>query len=148
MRTAGSARTISIRRRSLSALQKGFLRDERGSAMVEFAIVAALIFIPLVFGVIEFGRLIWAKNMITSAAREGVRYSIVHSTADSASIADYVKGRTKLSPISVAPSRTGTNPGVDTAAVSVTYTYSPIVQVPGLLTSKTITSVSRQIIAF
>jgi Flp pilus assembly protein TadG len=122
--------------------------------MVEFAIVAGLIFIPLVFGIIEFGRLVWAKNMVTAAAREGVRYAIVHgsssgSVADSAAVATYVIGRTKLSPITVRPSWTGTKePGKDTATVAVSYTYIPIVKVPGLLTNKTVTGTSKQIIAF
>ena len=131
-----------------------FHKDERGTAMVEFAIVAGLIFIPLVFGIIEFGRLVWAKNMVTAAAREGVRYAIVHgsssgSVADSAAVATYVIGRTKLSPITVRPSWTGTKePGKDTATVAVSYTYIPIVKVPGLLTNKTVTGTSKQIIAF
>jgi Flp pilus assembly protein TadG len=122
--------------------------------MVEFAIVAGLIFIPMVFGIIEFGRLIWAKNMVTAAAREGVRYSIVHgsssgSIADSAAVATYVIGRTQLSPITVRPSWTGTKePGKDTATVEVSYTYVPIVKIPGLLTNKTVTGTSKQIIAF
>ena len=87
--------------------------DERGAAMVEFAIVAAVIFIPLVFGIIEFGRLVWSKTMVTAAAREGVRFAIVRGAssgapADSATIATYVKGRTQLTPIVVRPSWTGT----------------------------------------
>jgi Flp pilus assembly protein TadG len=140
--------------RILAALGKFLLKDQRGSAMVEFALVAAVIFIPMVFGIIEFGRLTWAKNMITAAAREGVRYSIVHGSssgavADSAAVADYVINRTKLSPIIVHPSWTGAkDPGKDTATVRVEYTYTPIVKVPGLLTSKTINSTSKQIIAY
>lgn len=131
-----------------------FQKDERGTAMVEFAIVAGLIFIPMVFGIIEFGRLIWAKNMVTAAAREGVRYAIVHgsssgSEADSAAVATYVIGRTQLSPITVRPSWTGSkDPGRDTATVAVSYTYVPIVKIPGLLTNKTVTGTSKQIIAF
>ena len=48
--------------------------------MVEFALVVSLVFLPMVFGIIEFGRFIWTKTMITAAAREGVRYAIVHWT--------------------------------------------------------------------
>lgn len=147
-----AGRSLAVR--TLSALGKFFVRDQRGTAMVEFALVAGVIFIPLVFGIIEFGRLVWAKNMITAAAREGVRYSIVHgkasgAIADSTAVADYVINRTKLSPIIVHPSWTGDKePGIDTATVRVEYTFNPIVKVPGLLTSKTINSTSKQIIAF
>ena len=125
--------------------------DERGAAMVEFAIVAAVIFIPLVFGIIEFGRLVWSKTMVTAAAREGVRYAMVRGSSsgapadDSATIATYVKGRTQLTPIVVRPSWTGTKAPGDTATVQVSFTYTPIVPV---ISAKTLTSTSKQIISF
>jgi Flp pilus assembly protein TadG len=130
-----------------------FRKDEKGAAMVEFAIVAGLVFIPLMFGVIEFGRLIWAKNMVTSAAREGVRYAIVHgsssgATFDSAAVANYVIGRTQISPIKVSTTWTGAKDPQDTVRVTVRYDYVPVVKVPGLVTTKTVTGVSQQIIAF
>ena len=132
-----------------------FRDDESGTAMVEFAVVAALFFIPLVFGIIEFGRVVWAKNMITAAAREGTRYAVVHgadvlntNTADSAAIANYVKNRTKLSPIGVSTAWKNTKEPQDTVTVTVKYTYTPIVKVPGLLTSKNLTGTSTQIIYF
>jgi Flp pilus assembly protein TadG len=118
--------------------------------MVEFALVIAFIFIPLVFGIIEFGRLIWSKTTITAAAREGVRYAVVHgstsgSVADSAAVANYVIARTQLSPIGVQTTwADGKEPG-DTATVRVTYVYTPIVRV---ISSKTITSTSRQVINY
>lgn len=118
--------------------------------MVEFALVVSVIFLPLVFGVIEFGRLSYFKSTLTAAAREGVRYAIVHgtasgSTADSAAVANYVKGRTQLSPITVNPTwNPGKAPG-DTAFVQVTYSYVPIVRIIG---SRTLSSKSQQVIAF
>jgi Flp pilus assembly protein TadG len=118
--------------------------------MVEFALVVSVIFLPLVFGVIEFGRLSYLKSTLTAAAREGVRYAIVHgtasgSTADSAAVANYVKGRTQLSPITVLPTWSpGKAPG-DTAFVQVSYSYVPIVRIIG---SRTLTSKSQQVIAF
>lgn len=125
--------------------------------MVEFAIVAGLIFIPLVFGIIEFGRLTWAKDMVTTAAREGTRYAIVHgadydsagfgTAFDSAAVASYVEGKTQLSPIKVQTAWTGKQPG-DTVVVTVSYVYSPVVKVPALLTNKTVTGTSTQIIAY
>lgn len=128
----------------------GLLTDEAGASMIEFALVAALIFLPLMFGVFEFGRLTYLKTTVTAAAREGVRYAIVHgttsgATADSAAVADYVKGRTSLSPLVVRPTwDPGKAPG-DTVYVRVSYTYVPIVR---LLPSRTLTSTSKQVIAF
>ena len=127
------------------------VRDETGAAMFEFALVAGFVFIPLVFGIVEFGRLISAKNMVTAAAREGVRYAIVRGSssgaeADAASVRAYVQSRTPLSPIVVNYTWTGTKePGRDTATVSVAYTYSPLVKV---VPPKVVTGVSRQMISF
>ena len=45
---------------------------------MEFAIIAPLLFIIL-FGIIEFGILIYNKAMITNASREGARAGIVFS---------------------------------------------------------------------
>ena len=124
--------------------------------MVEFAVVTGLIFLPLLFGIIEFGRLLWAKNMVTAAAREGVRYAIVHGSDnqahggtlfDSASVAAYVEGRTKLSPIQVSVASTGGKDPTDTVTVTVKYNYTPVVSLP-IFPAKTVTGVSKQIIAY
>jgi Flp pilus assembly protein TadG len=127
-----------------------FGSERRGGTIVEFALVVSVIFLPLVFGVLEFGRFSYSKSTLTAAAREGVRYAIVHgtasgATADSAAVANYVKGRTQLSPITVKPTWSpGKAPG-DTAFVQVSYSYVPIVPVFG---SRTLTSKSQQVIAF
>jgi Flp pilus assembly protein TadG len=118
--------------------------------MAEFALAAALVFIPLVFGIIEFGRLVWAKTTIAAAAREGVRYTVVHGStsgavADSAAVANYVINRTPLAPIGVKTTWADSNEPGDSATVQVTYVYTPIVRV---IPSKTITSKSTQIINF
>lgn len=49
----------------------------RGQAMAEFAIAATVLFI-LMFAIIEMGIVIYDYNMVCSAAREAVRYAIVH----------------------------------------------------------------------
>jgi Flp pilus assembly protein TadG len=127
-----------------------FVKDEGGGALVEFALVFTLVFVPTVFGIIEFGRLIWAKNMVTAAAREGVRFAVVRgsesgSTFDSAAVATYVEGRTKLPGITVATAWTGSKDPQDTVTVTVQYRYTPIVSIRGL-GAKTVTGVSKQII--
>jgi len=52
-------------------------KDERGTSMAEFAIVA-LFFFMLIFGIIEFGRLLYTINALTDAARRGARYAVIH----------------------------------------------------------------------
>src|SRR5690554_2480659 len=49
-------------------------RGEAGASLVEFAIVAPLLFL-LLFGVIEFGRLLATHTSVYTAAREGARYA-------------------------------------------------------------------------
>jgi Flp pilus assembly protein TadG len=48
-------------------------RGERGVAAVEFALVFALIFLPLVLGAIDFGWYFFVSETVTNAAREGAR---------------------------------------------------------------------------
>jgi Flp pilus assembly protein TadG len=49
---------------------------QRGATAVEFAIVI-LLFISIIFGIIEFGLLMYNQHIVTNAAREGARYGIV-----------------------------------------------------------------------
>ena len=51
-------------------------RGERGGATVEFAIIAVLL-LTVVFGIIEFGILMFDKHVLTNASREGARAGIV-----------------------------------------------------------------------
>jgi len=52
------------------------LHREDGAAMVEMAIVLP-VFLLLVFGVIDFGRLLFTANSMASAVREGARQAAV-----------------------------------------------------------------------
>ena len=64
----------------MQALRKTFLRrwirDDRGASMIEFAIVAPLLFL-LVFGIIDFGRVFFLMNNLTNAVRDGARQGAV-----------------------------------------------------------------------
>lgn len=54
--------------------EAGISQDkQRGATLVEFAIVAPLLFL-LLFGLIEFGRAIATYTDVATAAREGARY--------------------------------------------------------------------------
>jgi len=52
-------------------------KNERGTTMAEFALIAAVFFM-IVFGIIEFGRLLYTHNALTDAARRGARYAALH----------------------------------------------------------------------
>jgi Flp pilus assembly protein TadG len=71
---------------------------ERGASMVEFAFAATLLLL-LLFGIIEFGRVLYTYHTVSNAARIGSRWAMVrgsgcsvldHCGATSADISAYV----------------------------------------------------------
>jgi Flp pilus assembly protein TadG len=58
-----------------------------GQSIVEFALVAPVFFM-LVFGTIEFGRLIWTAHELENGTREAMRYAAVHGSTSGAPVTD------------------------------------------------------------
>jgi len=56
-------------------------RTRRGAALVEFACTVPVLFL-LIFGAVEFGRIMMVKNALTNAAREGCRSAVLATTLD------------------------------------------------------------------
>ena len=83
-------------------------RAEGGAALLEFALIAPLLFL-LLFGVIEFARLITAYTAVWTGAREGARFATTVGTnasgvphyLDCAGIEDAV--RAKLVAVTIGP---------------------------------------------
>jgi Flp pilus assembly protein TadG len=63
--------------------------NERGATLVEFSL-GITVFAMAMFAVLEFGRVLWAHNALTDAARRGARYAVLHAQADSASVKNMV----------------------------------------------------------
>lgn len=118
---------------------------QRGSSLVETSIVMVVLLLVL-FGIIDFGRLMYTYAFVAQLAREGARYAIVRGSqctlltncpnVTSAQIATYVQslseGATTASAISSSTTWTCPNgqtssetPGC-TANVTVSYTFNPI----------------------
>lgn len=57
------------------------LRDERGAAAAEFALILVVLAVIL-FGIIEFGRAYSSYEIYVSAAREGARVAAVRGTPE------------------------------------------------------------------
>jgi Flp pilus assembly protein TadG len=55
--------------------------DQRGGALIEFAIVLPLLLL-LVGGIVDFGILFYNKQVLTNASREGARAGIVYQLND------------------------------------------------------------------
>ncbi len=109
------------------------LRCQKGVAAIEFAIVLPLLMM-IVFGIIEFGLLMYDKQVITNASREGARIGIsdvvVFDADIEAVVGNYIAsnlitfGTTPTSPVTtIEPAdRTGMVFGQD-VTVTVTYNY-------------------------
>jgi Flp pilus assembly protein TadG len=60
---------------------RAFRREQRGTAVVEFALVAPILFL-LVFGILDFGRALNYYNQLTQLAGQGARAAIVNNNPD------------------------------------------------------------------
>lgn len=85
-------------------------RNRLGAAAVEFAVVAPL-FVLLLFGLLEFGRMVMVQQVITNASREGARRAVV----DQATAGDVTSAVTTYL----------TNGGVNAAAANITMNPNP-----------------------
>lgn len=68
-------------------------RRSRGQALVEFAL-AIPIFLVLLFGLVDIGRLVYVNNAISQAAREGARYGAVQGRSATAAARTDVRTHT------------------------------------------------------
>jgi Flp pilus assembly protein TadG len=71
-------------------------RQRRGATLVEFAVVAPLLFL-FILGMLEFGRMVMVEQFLTNAAREGARRGILEQTTASdveATVTNYLTGGT------------------------------------------------------
>ncbi len=65
---------------------KNFNRDERGAALMEFAIGATLL-CASIFGALEVGRLLWVHNSLVDATRRAARYAVNQDMGGAAQLA-------------------------------------------------------------
>jgi len=108
------------------------LKRKTGQSIVEFALVLPVLLLILM-GIIEFGRLLETTNVLTSAAREGVRVAAV--TAPDASqvnnAAQNILTANNISNATITVNGPNTNREV---SVTVQITYVPLTGsfIPGL----------------
>ncbi len=60
--------------------QLAAFKSESGAIMVEFALIAPILF-SMTFGIVEFGRAAFTQGVLLYAAEEATRYAIVHYDA-------------------------------------------------------------------
>lgn len=122
-------------------------RNRRGAAAVEFAVVSPVLFL-LIFGMIEYGRMVMVQQVITNAAREGARKAVLDGSTSS-DVTTVVSNYLTSAKISGATTTVNpTNPSSATSGSSVTVTvsvpYSSVSWLPHnfWLGSKTLTATS------
>ena len=117
-------------------------RARRGATALEFA-VGMPIFILLVYGLFEVGRIFWAQSTLQYAVEEAARFTMVNSTASAADVQARVEG-----------SATGLDAGnltIDVAfedeagerafvTVTGTFNYVPVVPIVGIGAFNLVTS--------
>jgi Flp pilus assembly protein TadG len=110
-------------------------RDQSGASVVEFAIILPLI-VWLIFGIMEIGFVLYDKNMITQASREGARAGVIFRVpaVTDDEIVEVVNNYLGTSLITfgepqtatVTVTRNGLSAG-DPLKVTVSYTYTALV---------------------
>jgi Flp pilus assembly protein TadG len=108
------------------------IKSQKGQSLVEFALVLP-VFVVVLFGIMEFGRLWEISNILTSAAREGARVAAVSEPdVDKATTAvQAVLTAAHITTASIAIS--GPNSDKD-VVVTISLAYTPLTGsiIPGL----------------
>ena len=60
-------------------LKRNQIKTMRGVASVEFTILMAFLYIPLIMGTVEIARIFYQYNTLTKAVRESVKYISLYS---------------------------------------------------------------------
>ena len=117
----------------LEKLCRSCRKYRRGAAVVEFAIVAPVFFL-LVFGIIEYGRLVMVQQVLTNASREGARQAVLDgSTTDSVTTAvqNYLSAaRIAGSTIAVTPDPPSTAGFGEPVTVTVSVPFNQVSWLP------------------
>ncbi|MBI1390669.1 MAG: DUF4320 family protein [bacterium] len=109
---------------------------ETGSATVEFAVVAPIILL-LLFGIVEFGRVMSVQHLLNTAAREGARVAVLPGASTgqvNAKIAEVLTGAGISSEvIEISPADVSSANRNDPITVRVRVTYESIAWVGGIV---------------
>lgn len=100
--------------------EKTFNKNEKGGTMAEFAVVA-LVFFMIIFGIIEFGRLLYTHNALTDATRRGARYAVLHPSTSTCVPNVVIYGETNIDPTTCAPTGPPLINGLTDTNIVVTY---------------------------
>ena len=94
----------------------------RAGALVEFAIVAPMLF-TILFGIVEYGYIYMVRQTMTNAAREGCRIGILQSSTevDVLSVVDTMMAPTAVSNYTTVFTPASVDDPINSVAISTTY---------------------------
>ena len=122
-----------------------YRRNRRAAAAVEFAVVAPLFFL-LVFGKIEYGRMVMVQQILTNASREGARRAVLDGATTSNvtdTVASYLaSGSITGATITVSPNPPSNAKYGDPVTVTVSVPFNQVSWLPSpmFLGGKTLTA--------
>jgi Flp pilus assembly protein TadG len=120
-------------------------RRRKGAAVVELAAVSPL-FVLLILGMIEYGRLVMVQQILTNAAREGARVGILdnRTTSDVTSAANQYLAAANIQTATISvtpePPSSAANGNPVTVTISVPFTQVSWLPSPLFLGGTTMTS--------
>jgi Flp pilus assembly protein TadG len=127
-------------------------KNRGGAAAVEFAVVVPVFFL-MVFGMIEFGRMVMVQQVITNGSREGARIAVLDGTTGDdveASVTTYLEGSQVFgATVSVDPTEPSSAGYGEPVTVTVTIPFGQVSWLPSPMfiggdTVLTATSVMRR----
>jgi Flp pilus assembly protein TadG len=143
-----------------------FWKMDRGSTLVEFSLIAFM-FIMVLLGVVEMGRMVLVYTTVANAARAGARYAIVHGGDRTGSGVNGPSGPGSTTQIQTVVQNfasaglvnvsnlnvnvtypNGANTAGSPVSVTVSYTYDPLIPFFSTLLNTTIGSTSEGVITF
>ena len=136
----------------MATTERGLEREQAGQSLAELSFVLVL-FLVLLFGIVDAGRLIFAYYAVSAGAREGVRWAVVRGatsplgTATKDDIKAFVQNSTVGTTVDVDATWTPDSLPGSTVAVTVTSPFSPIAPFPMVPKTLTLSSTSSMVIS-
>ncbi len=132
--------------RTIKHKVKRFARNEDGATAVEFALVSVL-FLSVVFAIMEFGRFFWISHQFQFAVEDTTRSAAVRGNMSPQDIEDTIVETMSLTGIGAASlnitiAETQIS-GVNFIEVTGSYDFKPFLPVPGLSDTLTVNAASR-----
>jgi hypothetical protein len=148
---AASAATLPTTQDKLQRPCRLYRRNRRAAAAVEFALVAPVFFL-LVFGMIEYGRMVMVQQVITNASREGARIAVLDgstTTEVTTRVNEYLtSGSISGATVTVSPNPPSNAEFGDPVTVSVSIPFSQVSWLPSPMylgaTTLTATTIMRR----